>query len=321
MKTCLVTGGAGFIGSHLVDKLLELGCEVMVVDNLFTGSWENIKHNLKKKGFKFERMSILHNDIKKIFSDADTVFHLAAIPRVQYSMHHPYLTEKINVEGTLNVLEAVRKVDVKKVIFSSSSSVYGNQKSLPLREDMSSSPISHYAVHKLAGEHYMKLYYEVYGLPTIILRYFNVYCPRDDPLIYPHRLIPYSIYLLYNNKQPIIYGDGNQTRDFTYVTDAVNATIHAAISEDRRIYGSPINIGTGIRTSVKKVIKFVQNHLGKTEISPLFKPKLKEPTHTQADIEKAKNLLGWEPKTSLNEGIKSTINWFINDYVKGSGQK
>ena len=315
VEKCVVTGGAGFIGSHLVDKLLESGCEVTVVDNLFTGNLENIKHNLKNKRFKFERMSVLNDDLKKIFSDVDTIFHLAAIPRVQYSMHHPYLTEKINVGGTLNVLEAARKADAKRVIFSSSSSVYGNQTSLPLREDMFPNPMSHYAVHKLAGEHYMRLYYEVYGLPTVIIRYFNVYGPRDDPLISPHRLIPYSIYLLYQGKQPIIHGDGNQTRDFTYVADAINATLHAATIDDKRVYGSPVNIGTGINTAVKKAIGIIQSKLGKSDLSPLFKPKLKEPTHTQADIEKAKNILGWEPKVSLEEGIKSTINWFVSEYV------
>ncbi len=316
MEKCAVTGGAGFIGSHLVDKLLELGCEVTVLDNLFTGSLENIKHNLNKRGFKFERASILHSNLEKIFSDADTVFHLAAIPRVQYSMHHPYLTNKINIEGTLNVLEAARKADVEKVVFSSSSSVYGNQISLPLREDMMLYTLSHYAVQKLTGEQYMRMYYEVYGLPTVVLRYFNVYGPRDDPMIYPPRLIPNSIYRIYNNESPVIHGDGSQTRDFTYVQDVVNATIRAAFVDNEQIYGFPINIGTGTNTSVKKALDVIKNYLDKNDVRPSFKPALKEPTHTQADIEKARNLLGWKPRVSLEKGIMITINWFKNEYMK-----
>ena len=309
MERCVVTGGAGFIGSHLVDKLLELGCEVTVVDNLFTGNWENIKHNMKNNRFKFEKISILSNELKKVFYEADTIFHLAAIPRVQYSIEHPYLTEKINVEGTLNVLEASRKADVNKIVFSSSSSVYGEQSHLPLREDMSPYPMSHYAVQKLAGEQYMHLYHKMYGFKTVILRYFNVYGPRDNPMISPHRLIPYTIYLLKNNRPPVIHGDGTQTRDFTYVADVVNATVLAAHIENKDLYGQPINIGTGISTSVIDVIERIKDILKKKNISPIFKEPLKEPKHTQADINRAKNVLGWSPKIDLFEGIELTINW------------
>ncbi len=309
MEKCVITGGAGFIGSHLVDKLLELGCEVTVVDNLFTGSWENIKHNMKNNRFKFERISILSNELKEVFYEADTIFHLAAIPRVQYSIEHPYLTEKINVEGTLNVLEAARKADVNKIVFSSSSSVYGEQSHLPLREDMPTYPMSHYAVQKLAGEQYMHLYHELYGFKTVILRYFNVYGPRDNPMISPHRLIPYTIYLLKNNRPPVIHGDGTQTRDFTYVADVVNATVLAAQIENKDLYGQPINIGTGISTSVIDVIERIKDILKKKNISLIFKEPLKEPKHTQADINRAKNVLGWSPQIDLLEGIKLTINW------------
>ena len=308
VEKCVVTGGAGFIGSHLVDKLIEIGCEVTVVDNLFTGRVDNIKHHLKDNIFKFERISILNNDLKNASSDADTVFHLAAIPRVQYSISHPYLTEKVNTGGTLNVLEVARKTDVNKIIFSSSSSVYGNQNELPLREDMHPRPISHYGVQKLTGEHYMRMYHELYGLKTVILRYFNVYGPRDSPFISPHRLIPYTIYLLLNDKSPVINGSGSQTRDFTYVGDVVNATILAAqIKKD--IYGQPINIGTGVNTTVIDIVNIIKHVLNKENIASVFKEKVKEPAHTQADIIRAKRMLGWQPKVDLVEGIKSTVKY------------
>ena len=188
--------------------------------------------------------------------------------------------------------------------------MYGNQSSLPLREDMLPHPLSHYAVQKLTGEQYMRMYYEVYGLPTVVLRYFNVYGPRDDPMIYPPRLIPNSIYRIYNNESPVIRGDGSQTRDFTYVQDVVNATIQAALVDNEEIYGFPINIGTGTNTSIKKALEVIKNYLDKNDVRPSFKPALKEPAHTQADIEKAQNLLGWKPGVSLEKGIMITINWF-----------
>lgn len=308
MKKCVVTGGAGFIGSHLVDALLDRGCEVTVIDNMFTGSLSNIHHNLKNSKFKLKRMSILHNGLKDIFSEADTIFHLAAIPRVQYSISHPYLTQKVNLEGTLNVLEFARRTDVDKIIFSSSSSVYGDQSSLPLKECMSPHPMSPYGVQKLAGEQYMQLYYDLYGIKTVILRYFNVYGPRDDPTISPPRLIPHTIYLLKNNKSPIIYGNGTQTRDFTYVKDVVNATVLATHIKNKKLFGQPINTGTGINTSVIDIINILKKLL-KKDITPIYKRKLKEPIHSQADIQRAKDILKWSPETSLSNGIELTINW------------
>jgi nucleoside-diphosphate-sugar epimerase len=308
VEKCVVTGGAGFIGSHLVDKLIEIGCEVSVVDNLFTGSIENIKHHLSNSRFKFERISILNNDLKQVFSGADTVFHLAAIPRVQYSISHPYLTEKVNAEGTLNILEVARKADVDRIIFSSSSSVYGNQNELPLKEDMHPRPISHYGVQKLTGEHYMRMYHELYGLKTVILRYFNVYGPRDSPFISPYRLIPHTIYLLQNDKSPVINGTGTQSRDFTYVSDVVNATVLAA-QADTDAYGQPINIGTGKATSVIEMVEIIKNILVKEEISPIFREGVKEPTNALADIVRAKRILGWQPKINLLKGLESTIKY------------
>ncbi len=313
IKKCVVTGGAGFIGSHLLDVLVQRDCEVIVADNLFTGKIENIKRHLQTPTVKFFNISILSDNLSTVFSDADVVFHLAAIPRIRYSTKYPLITNKVNVEGTLNVLEAVRKSNVERVVFSSSSSVYGPQPILPLKEDMEPNPISHYAVQKLIGEKYMQLYGELYGIKTIILRYFNVYGPRDDPKIWPPRLIPKTIYELINDKQPIVYGNGKQSRDFTYVKDVVDATLMAAEAKEENLYNYPINVGTGISTTVMDVLELINNFLNK-KMNPIFKKKLEEPPHTQADTRKAGIVMGWSHQTDLSKGIESTINWIMKTY-------
>lgn len=302
---CLVTGGAGFIGSHIVDKLLELDNEVVVIDNFSSGKDENLSQHKNNKNLKVYNKSICDDDIDKLFQNVAIVFHLAAIPRVQYSINYPKKTNQANITGTLNVLEACKKTGVEKFVYSASSSAYGDQTELPLVETMNPNPMSPYALQKLVGEHYSKLYNLLYGIKTISLRYFNVYGPRQDPEEGYACLIPKSINLVFQNKSPEIYGDGEQTRDFTYIKDVVEASILAADTSNERVFGQVLNIGSGCKISVNQVVESI---IGKKSIKPEYKSPVVEPRDTLADISKAKILLKWEPKYSFEQGIKETIS-------------
>jgi UDP-glucose 4-epimerase len=292
MKKIIVTGGAGFIGSHIVDALINAGYEVHVIDNLSAGKKENVNPK-----------AVLHvvdiRDKEKlipIFKDAKYVFHEAAFPRVQYSIENPIETNEINVIGLLNVLEVSRANKVKRIIFASSAAVYGDPDKLPTKEDSALSPLSPYAVHKCIGEIYLKLYAQIYGLETVSLRYFNVYGSRLDP----KGAYPLVIgYFLKRAKQGLtlsITGDGNQTRDFVHVNDVVKANI-LAMKSDKVGKGEIINIGTGKQYSVNQIAELIG---GPKE----YIPARIEPRATQADIAKAKELLNWEPAVSLEEGVE-----------------
>jgi len=293
----LVTGGAGFIGSHLVDKLIEQGHEVVVIDNLSTGE----KENLNPKA-KFRKVDIRNlKKIKPAFKGVDHVFHLAAQARVPLSVKDPIETHTNNALGTLNVLVAARDNKVKKFIYSASSSAYGDQKNLPLKEDMTPRPKSPYGLQKLIGEEYCRLFYELYGLPTVSLRYFNVYGPRN-PLEGAYALV-IGIFLRQKKAgEPLtIDGDGEQTRDFTSVRDVVRANILAA--ESNKVgRGEVINIGAGNNHSINKIAELIG---GKTINKP---PRLGDPKHTLADNSKAKKFLGWEPEVSLEQGINQLLS-------------
>lgn len=306
---CLVTGGAGFIGSHIVDRLLELGREVIVVDDFSSGKEENLSQHKNNQDLKVYNKSICDDDVDKLFKCVSVVFHLAAIPRVQYSIKYPKKTNQANIIGTLNILEACKKSGVEKFIYSASSSAYGDQTELPLVETMNPNPMSPYALQKLVGEYYSRLYNLLYGIKTVSLRYFNVYGPRQDPRGGYACLIPRSINLVLQNKSPEIYGDGEQTRDFTYVKDIVEASILAADTSDEKVFGQVLNIGGGCKISVNSIVK---NIVGNKNIEPEYKPAVIEPRHTLADISKAKDLLNWEPKYNFEQGIKETIDWFKN---------
>ena len=310
---CLVTGGAGFIGSHLVDRLLELGYKVIVVDDLSSGKEENLKHHKNNPNLKIFIKDICDKDIKKLFKGVSVVFHLAAIPRVQFSIKYPQETDRVNIQGTLNILEAARKSKVKRFVYSSSSSVYGDQKKLPFTETMNPNPLSFYAAQKLTGEYYCKLYYLLFGIETVCLRYFNVYGPRQDPLGDYACLIPKSINRILNKQSPEIYGSGRQTRDFTYVKDVVEATILAGVTNNKKAFGQIFNVGSGNNFSVNYVVKTIINFMDK-KIKPCYKPSVIEPKNTLADIRKIKNILNWQPKFSFEKGIKETIDWFISHH-------
>ena len=307
MEKVVVTGGAGFIGSHVVDRLLELGHKVIVIDDFSSGKKENLRHHEKNPNLEVHAKNICDNDINDLFNDASTVFHIAAIPRVQYSIKFPEETNKVNISGTLNVLEAAKKSGVKRFVYSASSSAYGNQESLPLLETMNPNPMSPYALQKCVGEYYCKLYSLIYGVEAISLRYFNVFGPRQDPSGGYACLIPRSINLVLQGKKPEIYGDGEQTRDFTYVKDVVEANILAAKTSNKQAFGQVFNIGGGKNLSVNKVVKTI---IEDEHIEPEYKEPVIEPKHTLADISKANTVLGWKPEYSFEDGLKKTVEWF-----------
>ena len=295
MTKVVVTGGAGFIGSHIVDGCVEEGFDVHVIDI----SSPRKGHTNKKARYHEADIRNLKS-ITPIIKDALYVFHLAALPRVQYSIENPEETTETNVVGTMNVLAAAQKGGVKRVIFSSSSSVYGDQPTLPFKEDMTPAPKSPYALHKLVGEQYCSVWNTVYGLETVSLRYFNIYGPRMSP----QGSYPLAIALFIDQRKKgkpmTITGDGKQTRDFTHVSDVVKANILAAKSSTVG-KGECINIGFGKGVSMLEITKLIG---GPTKF---IAPRL-EPKHTLADNAKAKKLLQWKPTISIEEGIKAIKN-------------
>ncbi|MBI2508066.1 NAD-dependent epimerase/dehydratase family protein [Candidatus Woesearchaeota archaeon] len=302
----LVTGGAGFIGSNLTEELVRQRHEVIVVDNLEAGKEENLAGVKDKIIFHKEAIT---NNIKPILKEIDTVFHLAALPRVQFSIHNPIESHETNINGSFNLLKLCSDAGVKRFIFSSSSSVYGDQKTLPLKETMKPNPMSPYALHKLVIEHYCKLFHELYGLKTISLRYFNVYGPKQDSSGDYAILIPKFISMITKDSQPTIRGDGNQTRDFSYVNDVVAANLAAASSNNKKIFGEVFNIGTGKKHSVNQITEKLITLL-KSRVRPIHIASVIEPRNTLADITKARDMLDWEPKTNIDEGLKKTAEYF-----------
>ena len=305
-KCIIVTGGAGFIGSNLV-RALEKYNTVKVIDNLSTGYLKNIKDLINNTQIEFIKGNITNlNFLQKTFKDVDYVFHLAAIPSVPRSIINPIKSNHANINGTLNVLIAAKDNNVKKVIYSSSSSVYGDTPTLPKKEDMKPCPLSPYAVSKLTSEYYCQVFTEVYYLPTICLRYFNVYGPHQDKKSEYAAVIPKFITSVLNNNSPVIFGNGKQTRDFTFVKDAVNANILAAKSKETGVF----NIAYGKRISINKLAKSIMNIIGK-QIKPKYTtPRSGDIRHSLADISKAKRKLEYIPKIEIKEGLEETITWF-----------
>ncbi|PIR41844.1 MAG: NAD-dependent dehydratase [Candidatus Yanofskybacteria bacterium CG10_big_fil_rev_8_21_14_0_10_37_15] len=287
----IVTGGAGFIGSNLVDTLIENGFLVHVIDNLSGGKIENIN-----KKAKFHHLDI--TDIKKIqpiFRGAEYVFHLAALPRVQFSIEHPLETDAVNVRGTLNVLEASTKAGIKRLIYSASSSAYGDQKKMPLKEDFLADPKSPYGLQKYIGELYCKMWSQIYHLPTVSLRYFNVYGLRQNDEGAYALVIAKFIKQKLSGQPMTITGDGKQTRDFTNVKDVVRANI-LAMRSGKVGKGEVINIGAGDNQSINQIAKIIGGPVR-------FVPARFEPYDTLADNSLAHKLLGWRPEVSIENGI------------------
>ena len=303
----VITGGAGFIGSNLAEELSKgKDNEVIIVDDLSTGKIENIK----SLNVKFIKGSVTDlNLLKSVLKDVDYVFHLAAIASVQKSIEDPKETDEVNAKGTLNVLIAARDSGVKKVIFVSSSAVYGDIPELPKREDMVPNLLSPYAVTKLLGEYYCKVFNDVYGLKTISLRFFNVYGPKQDPYSDYAAVIPKFINMVLENKPPVIYGDGRQTRDFTFVKDVVMANILAMRSDATGVY----NITNGNAISINELAEIIINIIEKN-LKPIYKVQREgDIKHSLGNISKARKDLGYEPKYSFDKGIAMCSDYFLKE--------
>ena len=308
----LVTGGAGFIGSHLVDRLLNEGFEVTVIDNLDTGRLENIARHKDREEFHFVKGDIRDfNLVKETMKDIDVVFHEAALASVTLSVENPILTNDINVTGTLNLLKASSDLHVKRFIYASSAAVYGDTPHPKKREDMTPNPTSPYGASKLAAENYVKLFHKVYGLETVSLRYFNVYGPRqrfDIQSAYGGAITIFTNRLL-RNMPPIIYGDGEQTRDFVYIQDVVEANMLALNTKNAA--GEVFNIGTGTNVSVNQVANTLKEIINRKNLKNVHAdPRPTDIRHGYADINKAKRILGFHPKVPLKEGLTKLVNWY-----------
>ncbi len=306
-KRVLVTGGAGFIGSNISHVLIEKGYNVTVLDNLLTGKMENINDLMDNERFRFQNGSINDEDVLiEVMKDADYVLHQAAIPSVPRSIKDPVRSNEANVEGTLKVLNVARDSDIKKVVYASSSSVYGDTPTLPKLEEMIPNPKSPYAVSKLTGEYYASVFSEVYGLKTACLRYFNVFGPRQDPKSQYAAVMPKFIRSLFRDEAPTIYGDGEQSRDFTFVKDVVNANILAMGSEAQGVF----NISRGERITINELVAMMNEIIGKN-IEPVhLDDRAGDIKHSLSDISKATRELGYEPKYGLKESIMETIEWY-----------
>jgi len=305
----IVTGGAGFIGSHLVDNLIEMDNHVIVYDNFdeyYTGKEDNIQNHLRKTNFTLIKADILdYNTLHKTMNKVDVIFHLAAQAGVRYSLENPIKTNTINTNGTLNVLHAAKENKVKKVVFASSSSIYGIPQYMPIDEKHTTNPISIYGASKLAAEKYCQIYNDFLDLPTIILRYHTVYGPRQRPDMAFYKWTQQ----LFNNKPPVVYGDGKQTRDFTYIDDIIDGTLKAIEIDDAE--GEIFNIGGGTKISIINALKIILKLTNKEDINLIYEtPKLGDVPHTHANISKAREILGYNPKVIFNEGISRFIKWF-----------
>lgn len=308
MSRVLVTGGCGFIGSHLVDALLDEGHEVMIVDNLATGKLENIEHVLNEVDFHEEDMRDL-DMLRKLMESVDYVYHEASLGSVPRSVADPLTTNNVNVTGTLNVLIAAREAGVKRVIFASSSSVYGDTPALPKIETMRPMPMSPYAVSKLSGETYMQAFYHSYGLETVSLRYFNVFGPRQDPNSQYAAVIPLFVSALLKGETPVIYGDGVQSRDFTHVQNVVHANLLAMKTE--ATHGEAVNIACGEATTINELLASLCKQYG-TKTQPIYdKSRPGDVKHSLADFSAANKLLGYSPVVTFSEGIRLTLDWYI----------
>ena len=313
----LVTGGAGFIGSHLVEALVSAGCRVAVLDNLSSGSLSNLEPVKDQIDFH-------ENDIRQlevltdVTQGCDVIFHLAAVVAVQQTIQDPVESAMVNDIGTINVLEAGRRCGVRRFVLASSCAVYGDDPRLPKDETMPAVPASPYAVHKLAGEHQVRVYSELFGLKTASLRFFNVFGPRQNPSSPYSGVISIFMTRAVADQAPVIYGDGRQSRDFVYVKDVVKALMLAAGSNDAA--AGPINIGTGSAVTINLLWDLIAS-LADRHATPVYVPaRAGDILHSLACIERAEAILGYKPEFSLEEGLAATLEWYRGQKTDDSGQ-
>ncbi len=309
MALYLVTGAAGFIGSALVRALLDRGESVRGLDNFSTGRRENISEVLGKMEL-FEADLLDPAALSRACQGVTYVLHQAAIPSVPRSVTEPLQTDRANVEGTLRLLIAARDAGVRRVVYAASSSAYGDLPTLPKREDMLPQPISPYAVSKLAGELYMRTFHRVYGLETVSLRYFNIFGPRQDPASPYSAVLAKFISLMLHGQQPTIFGDGEQSRDFTYVDNVVSANLLACDAPASQVAGETFNIASGTRTTLNQVFALLQKITGYSG-PPLYAgARAGDVRHSLADISRAQKQLGYKVEVDREEGLKRTVAWY-----------
>lgn len=311
----MVTGGAGFIGSHLTEALLAAEYEVVCLDNLSTGSKKNIAAIADHPNFKFVEGDILDIDlIKSLAKGAFAISHQAALGSVPRSVQDPITTNRVNIEGTLNVLKAAVDRKISRVVYAASSSTYGDSPALPKKESAIGSPLSPYAVTKRVNEMYAEVFHKTYGLNTIGLRYFNVFGPRQSPEGLYAAVIPLFIQAMLSGRQPIIYGDGKHSRDFTFVENAVRANMLALASPIKN-YNTAYNVACGEQTSLLDLVDGINQAMG-TSLVPIHQPERKgDIQHSLADISKAGKYLDYQPSVGVREGLKKTIEWHRKDQV------
>lgn len=307
MDFYLVTGGAGFIGSHIVEELIRRGERVRVLDNFSTGRRENLAPFL-------EHVELIEGDLRNLaavrqaVAGVDYVLHQGALPSVPRSVNDPLASHAVNATGTLNLLVAGRDAGVKRVVYASSSSIYGDSPTLPKQEDLPPRPKSPYAVAKLAGEGYCRAFSEVYGLETVCLRYFNVFGPRQDPASQYAAVIPLFITAMLRGESPIVHGDGLQSRDFTYVANVVHANLLAAVAPDAA--GRMFNVACGQRHTLVDLIAILNAALNISIVPAHTDRRLGDVLHSLADITAAQEALGYRPQVSFEEGLRQTVAWY-----------
>lgn len=317
MKT-LVTGGAGFIGSHLVEALLDAGHSVRVLDNFFSGKRENLQNVAGK-------IELIEGDVRSLETckaaceGMDRVWHLGAVGSVPRSVADPITSHEANLTGTLNMLVAARDAGVRRLVFASSSSVYGANPELPREESQHPMPMSPYANTKLGGETYVRMFAGLYGLQTVALRYFNVFGPRQDPTSQYAAVVPRFFDALLSGRRPVIYGDGEQSREFTFVSDCVHGNLQAGFAEGEGIVGEHFNIAAGHPVTVNRLLAAVQDVLG-TDVEPDYQPERPgDVKYSDALIGKAVERLKFSPKWSLEDGIRQTAEWFTKWHSQTQG--
>jgi nucleoside-diphosphate-sugar epimerase len=305
MSNYLVTGGAGFIGSHLTEELVRRGHRVRVVDSLITGKRSNLDH---VAGVEFMNGDLAEPGVaERAVQDIEYVLHQAAIPSVPRSVKDPVTSNRANVTATVNILVAARDAGVKRLVYAGSSSAYGNTPTLPKREEMPTSPLSPYALQKLVSEQYCQMFTELYGFETVTTRYFNVFGPRQDPGSPYSGVISLFSTALLEGRQPTIFGDGEQTRDFTYVANVVDGVLRAC--EAPKAAGQMMNLATGGRISLNELLQTMNRLLG-TNIQAIYgETRAGDVKDSQADISKAQSLLGYTPTVALEEGLRRTLEW------------